>query len=81
MSVDCKAKYRCKDCFYCVIYNNKYEKRCARCHFSRPFPDGFPEVSLDAFCGSLTLPGTMERPYLVSATMPPSLPPPPPADV
>jgi hypothetical protein len=77
MSVNCKAKYRCKDCFYCVIYED-----CARCHFARPSTkEGFPKVKLDVFCGYLTLPGTMAHPYFIPLQMPPSLPPPPPADV
>lgn len=73
MSVDCKAKYRCKDCFYCIIYDD-----CARCHMGKPtVSSGFPKVNIDLFCGYFTHPETMERPYY----MPPSLPPPPPADV
>ena len=74
MSINCKAALRCKDCFYCVIYED-----CARCHAWRPSKDGFPKVKLDAFCSCLTLPGTMERPYYVAPVTASAYPPPPPA--
>lgn len=56
--IECKAKLRCKDCLYCVVRNN-----AASCHIGKPLSAGFPKTDPENFCGYLTIPETMARPY------------------
>lgn len=56
--IECKAKLRCKDCLYFVHHEGG-----PRCHIARPTCKGYPKIEADSFCGVLTIPETMERPY------------------
>jgi hypothetical protein len=63
VNIQCKAEYRCRDCFFCILHKDT----SVRCHIGKPTSSGFPKVDPDAFCGFFTEPTTLKTPYRIDA--------------